>query len=83
MSAIELTIGTHVVRVIVTNNFQGCVTVIRSGCYTLQHHDEARLAFGQYQHLLSRRHFDPWGMKGTLYLRMLILAPLYQNLHNL
>ena len=86
MSAVELAIDIHAIRVIATNNFQRCIKAIWGGYYTIQYHDDGRLAFGQYQYLLSQRfidHFDPQRMKGTLSLPVLIPVPLYQNLHNL
>ena len=86
MSAVELAIDIHAIRVIATNNYQRCIKAIWRGYYTIQYDDEGRLAFGQYQHLLSPHfidHFDPQRMKGTLSLLMLIPVPLYQNLHNL
>lgn len=69
MSVVELAIDIHAIRVIATNNYQQCITAIWRGYYTIQYDDEGRLAFGPYQHLLSRRfidHFDPQRMKGTL-----------------
>lgn len=67
MSAIELAIDIHAIRVIATHNYQQCIQAIWSGYYTIQYDDEGRLAFGRYQPLLSRRfidHFDPQRMKG-------------------
>ena len=72
MSAVELAIDTHAIRVIATNNYQHCISAIWRGYYTIQYDDEGRLAFGQYGNLLSRRwtdHFDPQRMKGTAFSR--------------
>jgi hypothetical protein len=69
MSAVELAMDTHAIRVIATNNYQHCITAIWRGYYTIQYDDEGRLAFGQYENLLSKRcidHFDPQRMKGIM-----------------
>ena len=69
MSAVELAMDTHAIRVIATSNYQHCITAIWRGYYTIQYDDEGRLAFGQYEYLLSRRcvdHFDPQRMKGIV-----------------
>lgn len=68
MSAVELAIDVHAIRVIATNNYQQCIRAIWHGFYTVQHNDGGRLAFAEYPLLLSRRildHFDPQRMKGT------------------
>ena len=86
MSAVELAIDTHAIRVIATSNYQHCIGAIWRGDYTIQYDDEGRLAFGQYDNLLSRRcidHFDPQRMKGTASVVVINLVPLYQNIHNL
>ena len=86
MSAVELAVDLHAIRVIATNNYQQCIRAIWRGYYTIQYDDEGCLAFAQYSGLLSRRfvdHFDPQRMKGTIFPTVLLAVPLYQNLHNL
>jgi hypothetical protein len=69
-SAVELAIDLHAVRVIATYNYQHCITAIWRGYYTIQYHDDGRLSFMQYEHLLSGSfsdHFDPTRMNGAFF----------------
>ena len=69
ISAIELAVDLHAVKVIGTHNYQQCITAIWRGYYTIQYHDDGRLSFRQYEHQLSTRfmdHFDPERMKGSV-----------------
>lgn len=68
MSAVELAIDVHAIRVIATNNYQKCIKAIWKGYYTIQYDEDGRLSFQQYPYLLSRRimaHLDTERLKGT------------------
>jgi len=68
MSAVELAVDLHAIPVIATHNYQQCITAIWRGYYTIQYHDDGRLSFRPYEHILSQHfidHFDPERMKGA------------------
>lgn len=68
ISAVELAVDLHAIRVIATHNYQQCITAIWRGYYTIQYHDDGRLSFRPYERLHSQRfidHFDPERMKGV------------------